>query len=448
MTTMTHDRPAGLGAVPGRRLLGAPLSPGTWRSYAYLWLVLLLAPLALGYVLLTVLLSAATAVTVVGLYGAGWLVGGGRLWGAVYRGLASRLLGVDVAAPLPRRPRRGPWRTLADAAGWRSMLFMVASIPLALAGLVVSTAFLVMGLGSVTYWSWHRLLPAELAMDDSWHTPGGLAVVAAGGLALVLLWPWVVRLAVVPLTLLTGALLGPTPSSLRIAELERSRAGTVQDADARLRRIERDLHDGTQARLVAVGMQLGEARELLAAGDPATVADLLEIAHASTKDALTELRELARGIHPPALDSGLSVALETLASRAPLPVGVHVGPDVEAPGRLAPAIESIVYFSIAELVTNAAKHARASRIDVRIEAADGDAVRIRVRDDGHGGATVVRPDGSGLRSGLAGLAERVRSVDGVFDLSSPAGGPTVVTMSLPAMRAAADAAARPQDGTS
>jgi signal transduction histidine kinase len=233
---------------------------------------------------------------------------------------------------------------------------------------------------------------------------------------------------------LTRGLLSPSRASLRVAELERSRTGTVDDADARLRSIERDLHDGTQARLVAVAMQLGEAREHLAdGGDVTQAAELVDTAHSSTKEALTELRELARGIHPPALDSGLTVALETLAARSALPVNVDVDPAVEADGRLAPALESIAYFSVAELVTNAAKHARATGVYVLVEPLGdpGGSVRIRVRDDGRGGAAVVPPDGSGLRSGLAGLAERVRSVDGTFDLSSPVGGPTVVTVTLP-----------------
>lgn len=455
MKTMTLDpRARRSGRRPGRpHLLGAPSSSVTWRSYGYLWLMLLLGPFALAYVLVTVAVTAGAAVTVVGLFVAGGLVVGGRWWGAIYRRLAGHLLDTPVPAPVPRRTRQGFWPrlggALGDPAGWRALLFMLAALPVTLAGFVVSTACLVLGLGGVTYWSWFWSLPPELAMDSSWHNPAGLAVVALGGLVVLILWPPAQSGFVALLKLLTGALLGPTAAGLRVAELERSRAGTVEDADARLRRIERDLHDGTQARLVAVGMQLGEAREQLASGGTDAVGELLEVAHASTKDALAELRELARGIHPPALDSGLAVALETLAARAPLPVTADIDPAVEAGGRLAPAIESIVYFSIAELVTNAAKHARASRVHVRVEVvADGGSgiLHIQVRDDGGGGATVVAPDGSGLRSGLAGLAERVGSVDGTFDLSSPVGGPTVVTMTLPAVRAGTAGAHRTGTG--
>ncbi|GAA2231093.1 sensor domain-containing protein [Promicromonospora sukumoe] len=454
---MTSDSPAHRPGPSSRtkRLLGAPRAAATWRSYGYLWLMLLLAPFALAYVLATVLFSTVGAVTVVGLFAAGALVVGGRSWGGVYRGLAERLLGAPVAAPPARRPRDGFWAwlggALGDAAGWRALLFMLAALPVTLVGLVASSVFLLLGLGGVTYWSWFWSLPAELAMDDRWHNPAGLAVVAAGGVAVLVLWPLVVSAFVALLTLLTRALLGPTAAGLRVAELERSRAGAVEDADARLRRIERDLHDGTQARLVAVGMQLGEAREQLVSGDTGAVGELLDIAHASTKDALTELRELARGIHPPALDSGLAVAVETLAARAPLPVTAHVDPALEEGGRLAPAVESIVYFSIVELVTNAAKHAAASRVHVLVDADSGTGgaggtVRIRVRDDGRGGAVVVTPDGSGVRSGLAGVSERVRSVDGTFDLSSPAGGPTVISLVIPALRAVAPGARRTAAG--
>ncbi|MDF2847989.1 MAG: sensor histidine kinase, partial [Oerskovia sp.] len=177
----------------------------------------------------------------------------------------------------------------------------------------------------------------------------------------------------------------------------------------------------------AVAMQLGEAEEQLAAGGDASEAlELVDNAHASTKEALVELRELARGIHPPALDNGLAVALETLAARSPLPVTVDVDPGITP----SPAVETIAYFCVAELVTNAAKHARASGVYVLVEE-QGSRLRLRVRDDGQGGARISTPDARGHRSGLAGLEERVRSVDGTLDLVSPVGGPTVVTVVLP-----------------
>ncbi|MFI6426518.1 sensor histidine kinase [Promicromonospora sp. NPDC050880] len=452
MTTMTFDRPAAGTATrrAGHRepgFLTAPFASRTWREQGYLALVLLLAPFAFTYAVFAVSLTAGIAVTVVGLVVSGGVVLGGRGWGGAYRGLARDLLDVDVQAPAPYVRPRGFWRTvgslIGDATGWRALLFMVVTFPLSVLSFVVSVTFLATSLGALTYGIWYRFLPEQLGTDGELHrgaqfgpgyfvdTPPRIALTALAGLVLLFCWPWITRAFTLLFRVLTAGLLSPTRASLRVAELERSRTGTVDDADARLRSIERDLHDGTQARLVAVAMQLGEAREHLAdGGDVTQAAELVETAHTSTKEALTELRELARGIHPPALDSGLTVALETLAARSPLPVTVDVDAGVEAHGRLAPAVESIAYFSVAELVTNAAKHARAAGVYVLVESVGG-MVRIRVRDDGRGGARVVPPDGSGLRSGLAGLAERVRSVDGTFDLSSPVGGPTVVTVTLP-----------------
>ncbi|WP_369369588.1 sensor histidine kinase [Promicromonospora sp. Populi] len=464
MTTMTADSPAAGSAAgptalsraarPGPNFLTAPFAGRTWREQGYLTLVLLLAPFAFTYAVFTVSFTAGVAVTVVGLFVAGAVVAGGRGWGAMYRGLARDLLDVDVAVPAGYVRPRGFWRTLGsllgDATGWRALLFMFVTFPLAIVSFVTSITFLATGLGGLTYWFWYRFLPPQLGTDGEMHvgaqfgpayyvdTPSRIALAALAGLLVLFCWPWITRMFALLFRVLTVGLLSPTRASLRVAELERSRTGAVDDADARLRSIERDLHDGTQARLVAVAMQLGEAREHLAdGGDVNQAAELVGTAHTSTKEALTELRELARGIHPPALDSGLAIALETLAARSALPVTVDVDPGVEADGRLAPALESIAYFTVAELVTNAAKHARATGVYVLVEQARStageasEAVRIRVRDDGRGGAEVVAPDGSGLRSGLAGLAERVRSVDGTFHLSSPVGGPTVVTVTLP-----------------
>ncbi|WP_159797266.1 sensor histidine kinase [Puerhibacterium puerhi] len=441
-------RPAGAAAwqpAAGVPFLRAPFHRRAWAEHGYLWLALLLAPFGFAYAVATVALGAGLGVTVVGLFVVGALVLGGRGWAALYRGMGSSLLDTPVAAPLPYVRPRGFWRSLgaplADAAGWRALLFLAVTFPVTLLGFVLSTTFLVTGLGATTHWIWSRWLPAQQATDGTWHrgaqlgpdwfvdTPPRQAALAVAGVLVLLAWPWVTHVFAQLLRVLTRTLLGPTRASLRVAELHASRAGAVEDAEARLRRIERDLHDGTQARLVAVAMQLGEAREQLTGdGDPALAADLLGTAHASTKEALTELREIARGIHPPALDSGLAVALETLAARAPLPVTVDCD-GLEADD-LSPAVEAIAYFTVAELLTNAAKHARATGVYVLAERRDH-ALVLRVRDDGRGGAAVASPDGSGRRTGLAGLVERVRSVDGTFDLSSPVGGPTVVTVTLP-----------------
>ncbi|ACZ31540.1 histidine kinase [Xylanimonas cellulosilytica DSM 15894] len=418
----------------------------TWRAYGYLWVALLLAPFSLAYVLLVPSLGAGFLVTVVGLFVAGGLVVGARGWGSLYRGLARAALGEHVAAPPAFVRPRGFWRSLGallfDGTGWRALLFMFVTFPLTIFSFVVSTVFLAVGLGGITYWLWWQYLPWQetedglrrgfsIVSDNAatyFDTPPRIAFLAVVGLVFLIVWPWVTRGLTTLFHLLTRGLLGPTAGSIRVAALRDSRAAAVEDADARLRRIERDLHDGTQARLVAVAMQLGDAREQLAT-DPALAAELLETAHASTKEALTELREIARGIHPPALDDGLAVALETLAARSPLPVTVDVDPAADA--GLAPAVRSIAYYTVGELLTNVVKHARATGVYVVVDRPDAGTLHVRVRDDGRGGAVLAPgvPGGSG--TGLAGLAERVATVDGTFALTSPVGGPTVVDVTLP-----------------
>ena len=213
----------------------------------------------------------------------------------------------------------------------------------------------------------------------------------------------------------------------RVRELEQSRDHVVDDAAARLRRIERDLHDGPQAQLVAVAMKLGLAQEKLAAAvtgtgptDLARTLELVEAAHRGAKEAIVELRELARGIHPSVLDQGLGTALTTLAARSGIPVELVT----DLPERPSAAIETIAYFCAAELLANVAKHSGAQRTTLEVVNEAG-RLRMRVSDDGCGGARVE------ARGGLAGLAERVRTVDGRLQLTSPRYGPTVVTVELP-----------------
>ena len=192
-----------------------------------------------------------------------------------------------------------------------------------------------------------------------------------------------------------------------------------------MRRIERDLHDGTQAQLGTLAMNLGQAKEKLehhegVPYDPTGALDLVTEAHRHAKEALVELRDIARGIHPPALDLGLEAALATLVSRSAVPATLHADLP-ERPGR---AIETIAYFSAAELLANAARHGHAQHIGVDVVESGG-VLRLTVRDDGIGGAT------PGAGSGLVGLADRLRAVDGRLDIVSPAGGPTVISVELP-----------------
>ena len=425
--------------------LAGPFAPRTWREFGYVQAFLAVMPVAFAYPLLVVALVAGLAVTVVGLYVPGWLVRGGRAFGSLYRTMSRAMLRTEVRPPAPYRPRRGFWRRLGsllgDVPGWRALAFGLLTLPLAVVTFVVSWVFLAIALAGVTHWFWSRWLPLQQASDGTWHrgasfgddffidTPVRQAGLVLVGVLFALLWPPVTRGLVHVLRLLTVNLLGPTAASARVQQLEHSRGQAVLDGDARLRRIERDLHDGTQARLVSVAMQLGEVREQLAAGGrPDEALALVDAAHDQTKEAMAELREIARGIHPPALDSGLAVALETLAARTQLPVTV----DVDLPVAPSPEIETIAYFCVAELLTNVVKHAHAEGAYVLVDTAgDGPGtepgtLRVRVRDDGRGGAGV---DGPG--TGLRGLAERVGTVDGHLQVNSPVGGPTIVTVWLP-----------------
>ena len=221
---------------------------------------------------------------------------------------------------------------------------------------------------------------------------------------------------------LTRWLLSP-PADLaaRVTELEISRERVVDAAEAERRRIERDLHDGAQQRLVALAMELGRAKAKFG-NDPEGAKVLLDRAHIEAKAALTELRNLVRGVHPPILtERGLDPALSGLAALCPIPVDVHV----EVPVRPKPAVEAVAYFMVAEALTNVAKHSRASHANVVVEGHGfPGTLTVLVSDDGIGGAD---PHGAGL----SGLADRVSGVDGELSVESPSGGPTMISAVLP-----------------
>ncbi len=234
-------------------------------------------------------------------------------------------------------------------------------------------------------------------------------------------WPILGVAILLAIEFVAALLVSPRRAEMeeRIETLETTRAGAVDAQETELRRIERDLHDGAQARLVALGMSLGMAEQKLS-DDPERVGELLAEARIGAEHALRELRDLARGIHPPVLaDRGLEAALASLASSTPLSVKVSV----EVAPRPAPAVESAAYFVAAEALANAAKHARAQRVDIKIVRL-GDTIDLEVRDDGGGGAN---PEGSGLR----GLRRRVEALDGRLSVTSPRGGPTTIRAELP-----------------
>jgi signal transduction histidine kinase len=443
-------------AAPAR-VARAPFEPSTLRGLLFclagtgagLAAVALLLALPFGLTVLVPHLAGAPRAAVAPAAVAGDLLGLlllavlapwlGRAAATAMPALYRRLLGGAVdPAPPRRRVRLGG---LGGGRGWRGVAYLLVRLPVAV---LDGYALLCWagGLANLTYPLWWRLFrnhpPGVRLSAVPVLTPLGTFGVASfagtfaafgAGAATLLVSPWLVRWAGAADGWLMRLLLGPGRLARRVRDLEASRAGAVDDAAERLRRVERDLHDGAQARLAALAMNLGRARERLGAGgDPADLdpADLdrarqlLDGAHRSAKDALVELRDLARGIHPPVLDNGLPDALETLASGSAVPVRLRT----DIPVRPTPAIEEIAYFCAAELLANAVKHSRARTVAIEAVCRDG-VLRLCVTDDGVGGADPARG------SGLSGLARRVGAVDGRLQLTSPPGGPTRVTVELP-----------------
>jgi signal transduction histidine kinase len=288
--------------------------------------------------------------------------------------------------------------------------------------------------GGGSFWPIWVWLPTALAVASAWwagEAPNGWArrVGEAVLLSLFLIGIWAASgrgsfwpvwpIAVIALVLGLEAITRGKKQEARVEELTQSRAGAVEAAETQLRRIERDLHDGAQARLVALGMNIGLAEQQLEK-DPEKAQEHLAEARKAAGAALEELRDLARGIHPPILaDRGLDAAIRALAAHAAVPVSV----DVELAERPPAAVETAAYFVAAESLANALKHAQASRIDIDVHKRD-DALVVRVLDDGRGG---VSEDGGGLH----GLRQRVEALDGSLRIASPEGGPTVIEAVLP-----------------
>ena len=362
----------------------------------------------------------------------------GRL-GALHRRLAGWLLSYRVEPPPKFQPGTGILnrldKRLRDRAAWRAVSYSLVKLPVAAVQLYAITIACI-GLVDITYpvdWVLFRndtTSPMTVVFPfpfiGTFHVYGfaGTYLAAIAGVVCVLAATWLARAINAGDRRLLRGLLGPRSMSERVSELERTRTLAVEDSAAALRRVERDLHDGAQMRLAALAMNLGMAQEKLGDdehADHATVRELIDAAHRNAVDAMADLRDLARGIHPPALDNGLASALATLAASSAIPAAVTA--DIGT--RPAPAIETIAYFCAAELITNATKHSYANQIKINILTERTGVLRLQVIDDGIGGADAARG------SGLTGLAQRVSTVDGRIDVSSPPGGPTTVTVELP-----------------
>jgi signal transduction histidine kinase len=420
---------------PHRDPLRALVAPPTWLAAAHLLLDALVGTasafvVGLGLFLSVALLPLALLGVPVWIVTAWVSAGLARLERRRYR----VLLGVAIdTQPLPafqRNPLRYGGVLWRDPGVRRRALHQLLAAPV---GVLTSGITYVLLSGALALLAMPLLgvaVPADGTTTFSFplvDTGGGRALLAGIGLVLLLAAPAVLRTLAAADIALARILLGPVPELLaqRVDELERSRARVVDAGEAERRRLERDLHDGTQQRLVALGMTLGRAKARYKQ-DPAAVGELLDDAHQQAKDAVTELRGLIRGLHPPVLtDRGLDAALSAIAVRCPVPVQLTV----EIDERPSATVEAIGYFVVAEALTNVARHSRAAQAAVTVRRERGGPLWISITDDGVGGADPDR--GTGLR----GLADRVSGVDGQLRVDSPVGGPTVLTVELPTVSA-------------
>jgi signal transduction histidine kinase len=334
--------------------------------------------------------------------------------------------GVDI--PRQQPVPRGLMLDGEIAAVWlrrylRQLAYHLVIGPVLAAGAILAFAFWLAGLLYTILFTYGWSLPAGSAfyIGSTGKLLGDVAV-TVGGVLLLFAAPGVTSGMSAFDVRMSRALLGPSREeelSSRVEQLTETRAGVVDAADAERRRLERDLHDGTQQRLVSLAMNLGMARVQATDAEDARAA--IADAHEEAKAALAELRDLIRGLHPAVLeDRGLDAALSGVAARMPIPVRLTV----DLPRRPAPVIEAVAYFVVSEGLSNVVKHAQASQAEVFVQRA-GDRLHVIVTDDGIGGADPVRG------TGLAGLAKRASSVDGAFEVSSPIGGPTMLSVDLP-----------------
>ncbi|WP_431043454.1 sensor histidine kinase [Streptomyces sp. P1-3] len=348
---------------------------------------------------------------------------GARRLGDLHRWLVCRLLTEHITAPEPLPPVDGVIArgraVLTDPVAWRTLLYLLLRLPLGVLGFATAVALPLAGGWLIGYPLWVRLLePGDHPLG--WFDPAAVLL----GLALLAAVPAAIRALSSLNRGLARLLLSPARTQRRLRQLETARSTLLAENTDRLRRLERDLHDGTQAQLVAIAITLSLADDALAddgrSPDLARLRALVGRARGQTDDTIAELRRLTQGIHPVALESGLGEALPPLTAASPVPVAISL----DLRERPEPAIERAVYFCVAELLTNIAKHSGASTAALDVTSAAG-RVRLTVHDDGRGGAAL------GAGSGLSGLGERLAAVDGTLRITSPAGGPTTITAELP-----------------
>ena len=384
MSLALSEEQAARAKALARRILHEPFTMRVWSELAFFLLSSALAGVGLFFVSASMIAGLILAITFFGLAVLALSLRSARGIGGFERGLARGILGEEVEDPPPFAGRPGflGWlqSSLRDRVAWRAVGYLVLKVPWSILGVFVAVslwwdAFACLSRplfgnhgGGPGVWGLPRaFFPGDFNGFGSNNGPSSFAHNAGIfilGIIFFFAAPWVMRGFVNVDRMLIRSLLGPDPMVTRVRSLEQARTQTVDASAATLRRIERDLHDGTQAQLVALAMRLGMAKEKLE-GEPEEVdlervRELVDAAHRGAKEAITELRDIARGIHPPALDIGLEGALATLAARSAVPTELAV----EIRTRPTPAIEAIAYFCVAELLANVAQHAQASRASV------------------------------------------------------------------------------------
>jgi signal transduction histidine kinase len=423
--------PVPAGAAPGRGVwaaVRAVVSARTWLAVIHLLAGFVLGMAAFLVLVIGAVIGVSLLVIVVGvpiLIAVFWL---SRVYARAERARFALLLGAEIPSPAQRPATRTGWRrawqALTAVAVYREFGYALIRLPLSAIQAVVLTIGWSLPAALITLPAYNSALPEGAAHLGGFTVrgPAALTVAAVLGAGLLIAAPRLTRTLAANDASIAGWFLGPQGEAAltaRIEELKTSRAGVADAAEAERRRIERNLHDGAQQRLVSLAMELGRARAKFATDHEAAAA-IVGQAHEQAKEALTELRNLVRGMHPPVLtDRGLDAALSGLAALSPVPVAVRVDVAVRAP----PTVEAIAYFVVAEALTNIAKHARASSAQVTVDRPAG-LLRVVIADDGIGGAD---PAGQGL----SGLAGRVAGVDGRLSVTSPAGGPTSIEVLLP-----------------
>ena len=430
------------------RALRAPFEARTWKETLHLLLnmpfgiatfTIVVTGFALGFGLLITLIGIPILIAM--LYVS-------RAMGTVERVRAGLLLDLDVPSPYRADPPKDTWwrpftSRASDPATWIEVVYHLLLMPIGIITFTIVVTFWTLGFGLLLapLFAWPGA-PVELvdswvkiAVDPANHdvalgttgsdlhwvidTPWEFGVISFIGLLILFLTPWIVRGVATANRAIVRGMLGRDVTE-RVRELTAQRTAAVDLAAADRRQIERDLHDGVQQRLVSLAMDLGRAKEKLDT-DPEGAKELVGEAHEEAKRAITEVRDLARGIHPAVLtDRGLDAALSALAASSRVPVDVSA----EVPERPPASVEAAAYFVVSEALANVAKHANATRASVTVRRS-GDRLTIQVQDDGSGGAQMVEG------SGLAGLRDRVRALDGELHLLSPAGGPTVLMAEIP-----------------